>query len=88
MTDTITDLDASQLSEAIHARQVSCTDVMQAYLARIDQLNPTYKAIVNLAPANTLLAQAHQCDQELARGHSRGWLHGIPQAIKDTGNAV
>ena len=88
MSPSITDLDASQLSDAIHARQVSCKDVMQAYLARIDKLNPTYNAIVNLAPADTLLAQAHQCDEELARGQSRGWLHGIPQAIKDTGNAI
>jgi amidase len=88
MSPSITDLDASQLSDAIHARQVSCTDVMQAYLARIDKLNPTYNAIVNLAPADTLLAQARQCDEALARGQSRGWLHGIPQAIKDTGNAI
>jgi len=88
MSTSVTDLDASQLSDAIHARQVSCTDVMQAYLARIDKLNPTYNAIVNLAPADTLLAQARQCDEALARGQSRGWLHGIPQAIKDTGNAI
>ena len=88
MTDPITDLDASQLSNALHARQVSCVEVMQAYLQRINALNPTYNAIVNLAPADTLLTQARQCDEELARGQSRGWLHGIPQAIKDTGSAL
>ncbi|MBU3652030.1 MAG: amidase, partial [Limnohabitans sp.] len=87
MTDSITDLNASALSERIHARDVSCLDVMQAYLQRINQLNPTYNAIVNLAPAEALLSQARQCDEELTRGHSRGWLHGIPQAIKDTGTA-
>jgi len=87
MTD-ITDFNASELSERIHQRQLSCTEVMQAYLARIDRLNPICNAIVNLAPAEALLAQARQCDQELAQGHSRGWLHGIPQAIKDTGHAV
>ena len=84
----LTDLDASALSDAIHARQVSCTEVMQAYLQRIDRLNPTYNAIVNLAPADVLLTQARQCDEELSRGQSRGWLHGIPQAIKDTGHAL
>ena len=61
---------------------------MQAYLQRIDRLNPIYNAIVNLAPADALLAQARLCDDELAKGHSRGWLHGIPQAIKDTGHAL
>lgn len=88
MTRAITDFDASQLSSRIHARQVSCTEVMQAYLDRIEQLNPVYNAIVNLAPRDTLMAQARTADEELARGHSRGWLHGIPQAIKDTGHAL
>ena len=85
---SITDLSADELSLSIHARQVSCREVMQAYLARIHRLNPTLNAIVNLARDDTLLAQADECDAELARGVSRGWLHGIPQAIKDTGNAL
>ena len=88
MTTHITDLDASALSEAIHAREMSCQEVMQAYLQRIHRLNPTANAIVNLASDDSLMAQARQCDDELANGHSRGWLHGIPQAIKDTGHAV
>ena len=81
----ITDWDASDLSAALHARQVSCREVMSAYLARIHALNPVFNAIVNLAPDDALLAQADAADAELARGASRGWLHGIPQAIKDTG---
>jgi amidase len=90
MTDItdITDFNASELSERIQQRQVSCTEVMQAYLKRIERLNPRFNAIVNLAPTAPLLAQARQCDDELAKGQSRGWLHGIPQAIKDTGHAV
>ncbi|MGV0961366.1 MAG: amidase [Limnohabitans sp.] len=87
MTD-ITDFNASELSERIHQRQVSCTEVMQAYLERIERLNPRFNAIINLAPTDGLLAQARQCDEELAQGPSRGWLHGIPQAIKDTGHAL
>ena len=88
MTATITDLSANDLSARIHARDISCVEVMQAYLQRIAQLNPTYNALVNLAPAEQVLAQARHCDNELAQGQSRGWLHGIPQAIKDTGNTV
>jgi len=84
----ITALDAHGLSAAIHRREVSCREVMQAYLARIDALNPRFNAIVNLAPAEALLAQADACDAELAAGRSRGWMHGMPQAIKDTGQAV
>ena len=84
----LTDLAAHALSAQIHARQVSCREVMQAYLARIQRLNPALNAIVNLAPAEPLLQQADTCDAELAQGHSRGWMHGLPQAIKDTGHAL
>lgn len=54
--DDITALDATALSEAVHARRVSCREVMQAYLARIARLNPTYNAIVSLRPDDELLA--------------------------------
>jgi len=83
-----TDLDADALSRAIHARELSCREVMHAYLARIDRLNPRFNAIVNLAPAEELLRQADERDAELARGQSRGWMHGMPQAIKDTAHAL
>ena len=84
----LTDLDADALSRAIHAREISCREVMQAYLARIHRLDPRVNAIVNLAADDVLLRAAGERDAELARGRSRGWLHGIPQAIKDAANAV
>jgi amidase len=88
LSQALTDLDADSLSRAIHARQVSCREVMAATLARIERLNPRFNAIVSLAPADRLLRQADERDAELARGRSRGWLHGIPQAIKDAAQAV
>ncbi|MBE7419925.1 MAG: amidase [Ideonella sp.] len=86
-TDPITDLDAHALSRAIHAREVSCVEVMRACLARIHRVNPRFNAIVNLASDDVLLAQAAERDAELARGASRGFLHGMPQAIKDAAAA-
>ena len=86
--ESITDLDADALSRAIHARQISCREVMQATLARIHRLNPRLNAIVNLAADDDLLAQADARDAELAQGCSRGWMHGLPQAIKDTAHAT
>lgn len=87
-SDPITDLDALGLSRAIHAREFSCAEVMRAYLARIHRLNPRFTAIVNLANDDVLLAQAAERDAELARGSSRGWMHGMPQAIKDVSAAT
>ena len=86
-SDSLTDLDASALSQAIHARTVSCHEVMQGYLARIHRLNPRHTSIVSMAPDDVLLAQARECDSELAAGRSRGWMHGFPMAVKDTGSA-
>ena len=79
----ITDLSGVALSQAIHARQLSCVDVLAAYLAQIDALNPQVNALVALQDRETLHTQAQRLDIELAQGHSRGLLHGIPQAPKD-----
>ncbi len=87
MDDDLTALDAETLSQAIRARRVSCRELMQATLARIHRVNPRFNAIVNLADDDTLLSQADARDAELAQGRWRGWLHGLPQAIKDTGHA-
>jgi amidase len=76
-------LDARGLSEAIHARRVSCVEVMTAYLDHIDRVNPIVNAIVSLEPRASLLQQARARDEALGRGESMGWLHGIPQAVKD-----
>ena len=85
---TITQLDAQALSRAIHAKQVSCCEVMQAYLAHINRVNPQVNAIVNLQEEHGLLSQADARDVQLARGESMGWMHGMPQAIKDLSNAA
>src|SRR6195256_5199468 len=76
-------MDALALSRAIRAKQVSCVEVMKAYLDHIDALNPKVNAIVSLQDRGDLLSQAKGRDDELARGESRGWMHGFPQAIKD-----
>ncbi|MDY0830891.1 amidase [Pseudomonas sp. SED1] len=80
---SIVELDAIELSRAIHARQVSCHEVMQAYLAQVERFNPTVNALVSLRPHEEVLAEAAQRDRELDQGQSRGWMHGMPQAIKD-----
>ena len=84
----ITALDANALSRAIHSKQVSCREVMQSYLARIADQNPHFNAIVSLQPSDLLLRQADERDAQLARRESMGWMHGMPQAIKDLCNTA
>ena len=84
----ITDWPAHALSQAIHSKQVSCREVMQAYLKRIAAVNPRVNAIVSLQDADGLLRQADARDAQLARGEWMGWMHGMPQAIKDLSNTA
>jgi len=86
--DTRLGASASELSRRIHARELSCRELMQATLQRVAQLNPRYNAIVNLADEGVLLQQADARDALLARGQSMGWMHGLPFAAKDTAHAA
>ena len=79
----IPNMSALALSKAIHNKQVSCREVMHAYLKQIETHNPASNAIVSLAPQDALLAQADERDAQLGRGQSMGWMHGLPQAVKD-----
>ncbi len=83
----LTSLSAAQLSAAVRARQVSCVETMQAFLERIDNCNPVYNAVVSRLDDDTCLAEARRADEELSRGEYRGWLHGVPHAVKDLANA-
>ena len=76
-------LQAHELAQRIRLRQVSCREVMQAHLEQIERFNPAVNAIVSQQPEEQLLAQADQRDAELARGDYRGWMHGLPHAVKD-----
>jgi amidase len=85
--DTILSLSATDLSRRVASRAVSCSDLMQASLARIDALNPQFNAIVSLRDAGVLMDEARQRDEELAQGRRRGWMHGFPVAVKDLSDA-
>ena len=56
---------------------------MQATLDRIDTVNGQINAIVDLKEADALLSEARAADA----APRKGWLHGIPMAIKDLSNA-
>ncbi len=76
-------MDAVALSRAIKSRDISCAEVMRAYLDWIDRMNPRVNAIVSREPHDVLLALARERDAQLARGEYLGWMHGFPHAVKD-----
>jgi amidase len=74
---------ATVLAEAIRQKKVSSVEVVEAYLRRIEQVNPKLNAVVQLI-ADTARAGARQADAELAGGKLRGPLHGVPFTVKDS----
>src|SRR5262249_36338140 len=65
-------LGARRLTALLRAREVSAVEVMSAFLARIERLNPAVNAIPTLRPRAELLAEASAADARLARGDTVG----------------
>ena len=78
----LTSESLTSLCRLIQTRTVSPVAVVQAYLQRIEQLNPAINAIVTLAP--DALAKAREAELAITRGEVFGPLHGIPLTVKDT----
>jgi Asp-tRNA(Asn)/Glu-tRNA(Gln) amidotransferase A subunit family amidase len=70
------------LSRWIETRKLTSTRLTNIYLTRIERLNPKINCIITLARDHAL-AQAKAADAEIAAGHYRGPLHGIPWGAKD-----
>jgi amidase len=71
----------TQLQAAMAAGQLSAKDLVQGYLNRIGQLNPTLHAVIEVNP--NAIAIAVGLDNERKKGYVRGPLHGIPLLVKD-----
>lgn len=82
-TSSITSLSATQLAAMIASKKVSAVEVVRAYLARIEAVNPKLNAVVMLC-ADRALAEAKEADALLAKGTLKGVLHGVPMTLKDS----
>lgn len=79
----ITSASATDLAARIRSKQVSSKAVVEAYLNRIAAVNSKLNAVVQLT-ADAARKEADEADAALARGESKGPLHGVPVTIKDT----
>jgi amidase len=79
----ITTKSATELAAAIRSKQLSSRAIVDAHLDRIAKINPQLNAVVQLT-ADAARKEADEADAALARGESRGPLHGVPMTIKDT----
>ena len=75
-------LSVADAAVLIAAKRLSPVELVQAYLARIERLNDALHAYVRVLP-DEALAAARAAEAEIAAGHYRGPLHGIPIGLKD-----
>lgn len=75
---------ALTLSSLLEKRKLSASELMQSTLKRINDVNGTVNAIVSLRDRDTLMEEARDAD----KSSRKGWLHGVPIAIKDLANAA
>ena len=72
-----------ELARMIRNKEISSEELVSAYLARIEVVNPKLNAVVQLT-AETALDSARAADIALGRGELKGILHGVPMTIKDS----
>ncbi len=72
----------TQLSQWIETRKLTSERLTTIYLARLKKFDSTLHCVITLTE-ELALAQAKQADAEIAAGHYRGPLHGIPWGSKD-----
>ncbi len=75
-------LNLTELSRLIGARELSSAEAVSAALARLEKLEGKLNAFITVL-RDTALAEAETADQQIARGQYRGPLHGVPITIKD-----
>lgn len=74
---------AHQLARRIKAKEIGCTELLEACLSRLERFNPTLNAVIwqDLEQARS---RAQEADAALARGEDWGPLMGIPTTIKES----
>ena len=75
-------LPVRELAERVRTRQVSPVALTRLFLDRLERLGPRYNAVMTLT-ADLAEPQAQEAEREIAAGHYRGPLHGIPYGLKD-----
>ncbi len=75
-------LSATELSGFLQRKEISPVEAVDAYLGRIEQVDPNLNAYITVLATEARQA-ALDAEREIAGGGYRGPLHGVPVAVKD-----
>ncbi len=73
---------ATRQAQAIRDGELTSSDLLERYLARIERINPDLNAVVT-QDVDGARAAAAEADAAVGRGDELGPLHGLPVTIKD-----
>jgi amidase len=73
---------ATAATDMLRGGQISSRELTRLALARIDIVNPSLNAIVELR-REAALREAAAADEAIARGELTGPLHGVPVTVKE-----
>ena len=82
LADDLAYMSATEMALRIRRRDLSPVEVVAAFVARIEQRNPSLNAFVYLG-FDDARARAQEAERALMAGEALGPLHGVPSAIKD-----
>jgi aspartyl-tRNA(Asn)/glutamyl-tRNA(Gln) amidotransferase subunit A len=82
-TEELPYLSITEAAALLRRRRLSPVELTKAVLDRIDRIEPRVHAFITVTRDEALRA-ARVAEQEIGAGKSRGSLHGIPFAVKDT----
>jgi aspartyl-tRNA(Asn)/glutamyl-tRNA(Gln) amidotransferase subunit A len=82
MSEDLCLLTVAEASRLIRGRKLSPVELTDAYLGRIETLDPQLDAFITVT-ADLARKQAKAAEREIGRGQHRGPMHGIPMALKD-----
>jgi Asp-tRNA(Asn)/Glu-tRNA(Gln) amidotransferase A subunit family amidase len=82
LSDDLSFLTIRELGSRLRAKQLTAVQLAEHCLKTLEEKNATLNCVVTLT-RDLAMKQAERADKELASGHDRGPLHGIPWGAKD-----
>ena len=82
MNEELAAQSIGELAPKLRDKQVSPVEVTEAVLANINAYDGEINAFIRVQKEQAL-ESARQAEQEIQSGNYRGFLHGIPMALKD-----
>jgi Asp-tRNA(Asn)/Glu-tRNA(Gln) amidotransferase A subunit family amidase len=84
-SEELCSFDVAELAEKFRTHELSPVEVTGAYLARIEQAEPSLHAYITIT-ADLARTSARHAEADIMAGRWRGPFHGVPVALKDLCN--